>query len=182
MPIILIYAVIALICSICALAIVTFHLFKLYSSNVNIGWETCDLTATTVTPTFAYPYRHVKEYHLKVYVADSPEKLQEGYKFKDSYDFLGKGASGILLDVRRYAGATITITMHDVRLPLSVIVLSNHNGGYEIKSWKELNPEENWNIQLPKNDPVILELDPAIGKEILDHATAITIHIHPEKP
>lgn len=169
------YAVIALICSLSALAIVTLQMFKLYSSNVNLGWETCDITVTTVTPTFAYPYRHMEEYQLKVYVASSPEKLQEGYKFKDAYDFLGKGASGMLLDVRRYSGATITITMHDVHLPLSVIVLSNHNGEYEIKEWKELNPEENWTIQLPENDPVILELDPSIGRKILNNATVIRI-------
>ncbi|MEM0313289.1 MAG: hypothetical protein QXQ41_01915 [Candidatus Bathyarchaeia archaeon] len=175
-----IYAVVALICSLSALAIVTFQLFKLYSSNTNTSWETCKVTIITVTPTFIYPYRHVREYQLKVYVADTPEKLQEGYRFKDSYDFLGKGASGILLDVRPYAEATVTITMQNVHLPLTVIVLSSYDSGYKIESWKELNPEENWTLQLPRNNPVILELDPSIGREILAHAT--TIHIHSKLP
>ncbi|MCX8177856.1 MAG: hypothetical protein N3F10_06140 [Candidatus Bathyarchaeota archaeon] len=172
----LIYMIIVLICSISALA--TLQLFKPYSSSVNNGWKTCEVTFTTATPTFTYPYRHVREYRLKVYVADAPEKLQEGYKFKHSYDFLGKGASGILLDVRPYAEATITITMHDVRLPLTVIVLSNYNGKYKIINWRELAPEEDWTIKLPKNDPLILELDPSVGREILERASAAIISLN----
>jgi len=140
-------------------------------------WETCTVNLYTLTPIFTFPYRHVSSTQLKVYVADSPEKLYEGYRFKDSYDFLNKGAKGMLLDVRQYAGLAITITMQNVKLPLSILILEKFGSVYKIVNWRELHPGEDWLIQLPDNSPLILELDPGIGRQILNNANSTLVTV-----
>lgn len=171
--------VIMICCLIAAVLLYTFIACSTRGDSSSNGgyWKTCTVNFFTLNPAFTFPYRHAIKTQLKVYVADSPEKLYEGYRFRDSYDFLRKGARGMLLDVRQYAGLAITITMQDVKLPLSVLVLEKFDGLYKIVNWRELYPGEDWPIQLPKNSPLILELDPEVGRQILNsvNSTLITI-------
>lgn len=163
----------------CLVAAVLLYIFIACSihggNNHSSYWETRTVNFFIFNPTFTFPYRHVSNTQLKVYVADSPEKLYEGYRFKDSYDFLGVGAGGMLLDVRQYAGLAITITMQDVKLPLSILILEKFDGIYKIIDWRELYPGEEWSIQLPKNSPLILELNPEVGRQILNNANSTLI-------
>ncbi|MBC7131268.1 DUF192 domain-containing protein [Candidatus Bathyarchaeota archaeon] len=167
-----------MICSIIGAAaicvLIAYNMAKVGSGG---GWETCTVTFITFSQALSFPYRHMEEMRLKAYLADSPQKLYEGYRFKDSYDFLEMDAEGMLFDLRQYAESTITITMQNVQLPLSVLVLEKFNDVYIIQQGKELYPEENWVIELPKNDPLILELNPNIGRQILKQAATTSIKI-----
>lgn len=168
-------------CIILAAVLLVFISCTLYNGNgrSDEGWKTCSVTFSTLNPAFIFPFRHMREISVKVYVADAPEKLYEGYRFKTSYDFLGKGARGMLLDVRQFADYTITITMQDVRLPLFVFVIEKSDGAYVIMQYRKLYPEENWDIKLPKNSPLVLELDPSIGEQIANwSSTFITLNIN----
>jgi len=57
--------------------------------------------------------------NVKLYVAHNRELASEGYKHKDSIDFLGIGARGMLFPLfMLYNSSEIVITMKDVKFPL----------------------------------------------------------------
>jgi uncharacterized membrane protein (UPF0127 family) len=57
-----------------------------------------------------------------LYLADSPQLMAEGYKNKDSYDFAGKGAVGMLFPVYTLKPTHVCFTMRDVKLPLVLLI------------------------------------------------------------
>jgi len=62
-----------------------------------------------------------------LYLADSPQLMAEGYKNKDSYDFAGKGAVGMLFPIYTLKPTHVCFTMRDVKLPL-VLVIAQRTG------------------------------------------------------
>jgi len=63
---------------------------------------------------------------VRLYYAWSPELMKEGYKDKDSYDFLNRGAAGMLFIVNY--SSNIGITMKGARLPLvAVLYVANES-------------------------------------------------------
>jgi len=56
---------------------------------------------------------------VRLYYAWNERLMAEGYRNKDSYDFLGKGAVGMLFIVNY---SSVEITMKDVKLPLIAVL------------------------------------------------------------
>jgi len=65
--------------------------------------------------------------NITLYVAWTDKLMAEGYKYKDSYDFLNKSAVGILFF---FTGKTypIEISMKDVKLPLTAVFYTRYYG------------------------------------------------------
>ena len=57
-----------------------------------------------------------------LYLAGSPQLMAEGYKNKDSYDFAGKGAVGMLFPIYTLKPTHVCFTMRDVKLPLVLLI------------------------------------------------------------
>jgi len=65
---------------------------------------------------------HLVSSYVKLYLADTLDKMMEGYKNKSSYDFENKNALGILFLLYRYYKDHVCITMSNVRLNLTVFI------------------------------------------------------------
>lgn len=63
-----------------------------------------------------------------LYLADTPEKQAEGYRFKNSADFAGKGAVGMLFNLSYQGWGGVTFTMRDVAFPLYLLHVRHVEG------------------------------------------------------
>jgi len=70
--------------------------------------------------------------NITVYYANTADKISEGYKNKDSYDFAGKGAVGILLPLYNLDTTRACFTMRDVKLDLILVVARKTHFDYKI--------------------------------------------------
>jgi hypothetical protein len=58
--------------------------------------------------------------------------MSEGYKYKNSYDFAGKDAVGILFPLYRLGTTRVCFTMKDVNLDLILVVARKTHYDYKI--------------------------------------------------
>ncbi len=61
----------------------------------------------------------------KLYLADTPSKQTEGYMFKNSTDFLGVGAVGMLFNISTQPGYSVAFTMRNVAFPLYLLHITH---------------------------------------------------------
>ncbi len=64
----------------------------------------------------------------KLYLADTPSKQTEGYMFKNSTDFLGVGAVGMLFNISTQPGYSVAFTMRNVAFPLYLLHITHVEG------------------------------------------------------
>jgi len=166
---------VVLVASIALVAVIAIALF----TAINIGnrasegkaWKVC--TVTLLDP---FEYKPLKNF--TVYWAWSSTLMQEGYKLKDSYDFMNQSAIGMLFlfDRNNYPAG---ITMRDVKLPLHAVFFNRH---YEYKPIEEvsnktvllfdkgietdLEPGKEYKINNPFYDAMI-EFDPQAYSDLI---------------
>ncbi len=64
----------------------------------------------------------------KLYLADTSSKQTEGYMFKNSTDFLGIGAVGMLFNISTQPGYSVAFTMKNVAFPLYLLHITHVEG------------------------------------------------------
>jgi len=125
---------------------------------------------------------------VTLYVAWTDKLMSEGYKFKDSYDFLNKSAVGILF-IFTNKTYPIGITMKDVKLPLKAVFYTasyknfmtepvEEVGNKTKKVWLEYYAEKEYVI----NDKAIIamiEYNPQAYKKLVSIITAHEIELDP---
>jgi len=125
--------------------------------------------------------------YVRLYLADTLDKMTEGYKYKDRYDFANKNASGILFLLYKYYKDYVCITMKNVSLSLTVFIANLNIGIGEKQTWKpnesryyieharinimyryDLKPDDEICISLKHvYNPIMIELDPVLANEII---------------
>jgi hypothetical protein len=90
----------------------------------------------TSTRTYRLPCWKTAESIFKLYVADTKEKMAEGFRFKDSIDFEGKNASGMLFLLYKYYSDYVCFTMKEVNFSLKLLIGSLHVDIREKDFWK----------------------------------------------
>jgi len=104
--------------------IITLIVFSIFSMGMSIynyihsyiaqqGWDTVTVITTR---------DHLVSSYVKLYLADTLDKMSEGYKNKSSYDFENKNALGMLFLLYRYYKDNVCITMKNVSLYLTVFI------------------------------------------------------------
>ena len=88
------------------------------SSGTTSEWSTINIT--------------VAGKNITVYYADTVDKMSEGYKYKNSYDFAGKGAAGMLFPLHKLDTTRVCFTMKDVDLDLILVVARKVYFDYKI--------------------------------------------------
>jgi len=167
-----------LVASIALVAVIAITLIASFMAT-NVGskageekaWKVC--TATLLDLFTNKPLKN-----FTVYWAWSMELMLEGYKYKDSYDFLNQSAIGMLFLIDR-ANYPSGITMKDVKLPLHAVFFYRY---YEYKPIEEvsnktiillnkvdeadLEPGKVYRINNPFYDAMI-EFNPQAYKELI---------------
>ena len=118
-----------------------------------------------------------------LYLADSPQLMAEGYKDKDSYDFAGKGAVGMLFPIYTLKPTHVCFTMKDVKLPLVLIIAQRTDAKsnkfiVHYKTFMQLNSSDfclNDMYFTFKYDVIAIELNPDIARDI-ERGSIITVY------
>jgi len=107
----------------------------------------------------------IKGLKFRVYVADSEAKRSEGYKFKNSIDFRGAGAKGMLFLWVLGAPKTVTFTMQNVSFPL-LLVHVTYDGRYVVYNKTLMVPNHMYTFTTVSSKDFFLELDPSLDSSI----------------
>ncbi|MEM1610607.1 MAG: hypothetical protein QXQ57_03040 [Sulfolobales archaeon] len=86
------------------------------------------ISSTTTTQSWRLICLVINGVEAKLYLADTPSKQAEGYMFKNSTDFLGVGAVGMLFNVSTQPGYTVAFTMRNVIFPLYLLHITPVEG------------------------------------------------------
>jgi len=125
--------------------------------------------------------------YIRLYLADDINKMTEGYRYKSSYDFANKNASGMIFLLYKYYKDHVCITMRNVSLSLTVFIANLNIGIGEKQTWKpnenryyieyaridimyryDLKPGDEICISLEHvHNPIMIEIDPALTNEII---------------
>jgi len=89
------------------------------SMDMQTRWMVCRVKFYTDTISFS------RYKNITLYVAWTDKLMSEGYRYKDSYDFLNKSAVGILFFFKDKT-YPITISMKDVRLPITAVFYTTY--------------------------------------------------------
>ena len=165
-------------------------------------WNYVEVVPGVMSP---LPVRQQLSKTLVFYVANTPEKRIEGFKFKDCIDFQNKSAVGMVFpficSFPKYV-ETASFTMKDVKFPLALVLVSL---SWEVKEktfWREnesryevlniwgsvityqiVNPgEEQINVSLKDalGHAIIIEMDPEVFQEMWRPNEIITVNILPK--
>jgi len=119
-----------LIASVALVAVIVVALFMA----ANIGGKAVEEKAWRVCPAALLGSEYKPLKNFTVYWAWNEDLMREGYRYKESYDFLNQSAIGMLFlfDRNNYPSG---ITMRDVKLPLHAVFFYRH---YEYKPIEEV--------------------------------------------
>jgi len=121
------------------------------------------------------PFTHRVLGNFTVYWAWNEDLMREGYRYKDSYDFLNQSAIGMLFlfNNMKYG---VHVTMKDVKLPLHAVFFSTYhefqpveeisNVAFMQKVWEaNLEPGKEYVVNLFIN--AIIEFDPQAYSKLI---------------
>jgi len=135
-------------------------------------------TYTSISREWLTTCINVNGVKLKVYVADTEAKRCEGYKFKNSIDFKGVGAKGMVFIWLGGAPKVIGFTMQNVSFPLLLVHVAYVNGRYIVYNKTLMLPNHNgtYVFTTVSSYDYFLELDPSLDKYI---SIGDTVYIEP---
>jgi len=131
-----------------------------------LRWTLIWLTTPRTTSEWSTINITVAGKNITVYYADTVDKMSEGYKYKSSYDFAGKGAVGILFPLYKLGTTRVCFTMRDVNLDLILVVARRTSRDYTIEE-KIYMPRGSSDTcidtgnQLLKYETIAIEIDPS---------------------
>jgi hypothetical protein len=117
--------------------------------------------------------------NITVYYADTVDKMSEGYKYKNNYDFSGKGAVGILFPLYKLGTTRVCFTMRDVNLNLILVVARRTSRDYTIEE-KIYMPKGSSDTCIDTSNPLLkyetiaIEIDPS-KTDLFPVGTVITL-------
>jgi len=146
----------------------TYITYEMITEATNNSFRICE--ATIYTDNMSIP--------IRLYYAWNPALMSQGYKNKDSYDFLDKGAVGMLFIVNY---SSIEITMRDVKFPLVAVLYIANDSIVERGSFPKLISIDSIYLE-PSKDYVItkqiyafIEYDPIFYYRYLNKTHVVEI-------
>lgn len=101
-----------------------------------------------------------------LYVADTPEKQAEGYMYKNSTDFMGLGAVGMLFKLSIPANYTVIFTMRNVVFPLYLLHIVPGELGDMAMDIIYMEPGKDYSIVVKTNTDYFIELNTTFYKHL----------------
>lgn len=101
-----------------------------------------------------------------LYVADTPEKQAEGYMYKNSTDFMGLGAVGMLFKLSIPANYTVIFTMRNVVFPLYLLHIVPGELGDMVMDIIYMEPGKDYSIVVKTNTDYFIELNTTFYKHL----------------
>jgi len=99
---------------------------------------------------------------VKVYVADTPEKREESFRYKDRIDFLGANASGMLFTFEN-TPSVIVFDMKDINFKLRLVHVIRTALGDHIAEAIDMEPGKTYPIKTYGTKDYLIALDPGIS-------------------
>jgi len=99
---------------------------------------------------------------VKVYVADTPEKREESFRYKDRIDFLGVNASGMLF-IFENTPPVIVFDMNNINFKLKLIHVVRTVLGDHIAEAIDMEPGKTYPVRTFGSKDYLIALDPRIN-------------------
>jgi len=101
-----------------------------------------------------------------LYVADTPEKQAEGYMYKNSTDFMGLGAVGMLFKLSIPSNYTVIFTMRNVAFPLYLLHIVPGELGDIAMDIIYMEPWKDYGVVVRTNTDYFIELNTTFYKHL----------------